>query len=320
MAIIWCGGEDVDFPNGNAVTSSDTFATYHRTVSRVAIAGASGIGKSKTFSPVTSGWLSARVYASGDPQNFKSFGLGSSVADSGIFFGWASPSSKMAIWKRSAGVYTKLAEEAGTSFTYGAIHNPILRLDDLGPAARVRLYSPTGALVVDWTGDLTLSGAAALDQVWLLWNGTGHKYSEIIVTDKDPRRASLRTLAPDGAGDANTFTAGGYAEIDETTASDADVAVAGDYEQDLQVNLTGMPAGTFSVKAVKFTDRMSGTEGAGMQTGVKTNGSLSLGATIPLDLAWQSYEQMYETNPVTGLAWTPAEVEVLQRAFRSKAV
>jgi hypothetical protein len=124
-----------------------------------------------------------------------------------------------------------------------------------------------------------------------------------------------------GAGDANTFTAGTYADINEVAINDANTTHSNTPEQDLQVALGHLPTGAFVVKAIKAAARLSdGVGGMGMQIGIKTNGVALLSPTIPLAGAWGTYEGLLQQNPVTANNFTVDEINALQLACRSKAV
>lgn len=279
MAILWCGGEEIDFRAGVATPLTTATATNRRAAySRVAM-GASGttseICKGTPFpgGAVTSCWLSMQVVPS-TYVNYRGVGLGRSGSNSGLFLGAASSSStKATLWKFDGTTWTQLAQESG-----GTLGNTIRRLDmqviGYGAAGTVNVYID-GTLLFTYSGDLSVSGITNLDSVYLVGAsqaGGGPWYvSEVIVANEDTRLMSLYTLAPTGAGEANAWN-GSYASIDEATTDDTDVVFTDTAERDAQFALSDLPAGTFMVKAAKVVARAA--KGA---TGI---GSLALGQKV----------------------------------------
>ena len=63
MSILWCGGEDIDFPNGNAVSVTNNSGFWSRSgYTRCSLSSSGGISKSTYFpgGPVTSAWITFR--------------------------------------------------------------------------------------------------------------------------------------------------------------------------------------------------------------------------------------------------------------------
>jgi hypothetical protein len=130
----------------------------------------------------------------------------------------------------------------------------------------------------------------------------------------------LKTLAPSAAGDANDWT-GTYEDVDETSIYDSDKIYSATDNTDFQCNLTGMPSGTWSVKAVKVAVRCVDSSGStGIQLGIKSGGTVDVGDTQTASGYWQTKERLMTVNPVTGVAFTPAEIEALQINLRAKAL
>ena len=317
MSILWCGGEDIDFPNGNAVSVTNNSGFWSRSgYTRCSLSSSGGISKSTYFpgGPVTSAWITFRWR----PDNSaKTVGVGVEGSARSLWLGFAG----------SGWTHLQLSTYDGTTLTPLTITDGAILVDalqridwhiqDFGAAATVTVYVD-GALVLTYTGDVTVPGMTDFSCLVL---GSGYlRGSEFVVSDQDTRLFSLVTLYPTGAGDANTFTAGGYGDVDESVISDADTAHSDTPEQDLQVALADLPAGDFIVKAVKLAARITaGDGGMGMQIGVKTNSTLALGSTITLVGAWETHEALLAANPVTANVFTPAEINALQLAFQSKA-
>jgi hypothetical protein len=324
MAIIWCGGEEIDFPDYTSPPTNTAYyrAAYARTALRPASNGYIGPGD---ILPATPWWLSFRAPFGANVYADTFFRLvRSDHSLRGFYLTHSGAATNIVSLSRHDGTATTfLADTGAVQVTEGASN--IRKWDiyvDPVQAGVFRLYAD-GVLILEYLGDMRCPGSLGppTRPRWLQGYAGWDSISEVILADEDTRLFSVKTLAPNAAGDINTFTAGSYADIDETAFSDADTAYSSTPEQDLQVNLTGMPAGNFIVKAVKSVQRIAdGVGGMGMQIGIKANGVLDLSETIPLAAAWENHERIWHTNPGTNNRFTPEDVEALQLAFRSKAV
>jgi hypothetical protein len=310
MAIIWCGGEDIDFPNG--ATPVTATAVARTAYARVRMYG--GICNSNLFTPITTGWFSCYVYYSSSTLTY--MGLDNLAEAKGLFV--QITSSAIGLARRAGSTFTTIVT---TPITLGTNDKIDMHIEEYSATGRVKLYQ-NRTLVLDYTGDLTTNGPTNFDNVaYKAWHlGTYISLLEFIVADEDTRMFSLKTIAPNANGDVNEWS-GAYTAIDETAVSDADTIYTDQADRNFQTNLTGMPAGDFIVKAVKVTARATdGVGGLGMQMGIKTNGSLFLSDPITLDSVWKSYDSLYTNNPATANRFTPAEIEALQIAFKSVVV
>ena len=318
MSILWCGGEDIDFPN-ETIPAAGTFS-FDTSMSRGTLRCPSGIAKSVLFTGITSGWLHFVGSVSGTYPSDLLAGLFQSASNKGILVSTSVTGSKIQLRKYDGSSYTLLASETGGSYVSG-IRKVDLQISGIGSSSNAKVYVDS-ILFIDFTGDLSISGLTELNCVRIYgqygsfgWNS--NEFSQIIVADEDTRLMSLLTLAPSAAGDTSDWT-NGYANIDEVTLSDTDTVYSETATQEFQCNLTGMPTGDFSVKAVKMAARMADAVGGfDAQIGLRTNSTTSLGADVGLTTSWAIYESLYLTNPVTSSAFTPAEIEALQLAFKS---
>jgi hypothetical protein len=326
MTILWCGGEDVDFPNGAApVLVGDSKYFRSNTTARVALTSSTqNVPIKSTIFPsggITSGWLTFRTWES-TYANYKWAGFGRSGPNVwALCVGNSSSNAlKLALWKLDGTTWTELSTETGASIGYTIGVKYDIQIIDYGSNATVNVYR-NGALLITYTGSIAAVGVSNIDSVWAFGDLSGQWcISEIIVADEDTRIMQLDTIAPSAAGDTNSWT-GSYTDIDETTLSDTDKLYTSTADADVQVNLTGMPAGSYTPLAVKLTTRFANPSTQyGLQQGVKTNGTVSLSATQQSVGYWGSKEVMYQTNPVTGQPWTSAEIEALQFAYRHKVI
>jgi hypothetical protein len=119
MGIIWCGGEDLDFPNGNAPGIDTGGAKYRPTYARCAMSvnGASGFVRSVSVVGVTSVWLSGRLYPQ-TPAAPSLFGLSGAVGGDGLYIGPSYTSgSQLALWKYT----TPVTWTAGATYAAGQV-------------------------------------------------------------------------------------------------------------------------------------------------------------------------------------------------------
>ena len=105
------------------------------------------------------------------------------------------------------------------------------------------------------------------------------------------------------------------------TLSDSDKIYSSTADADFQANLTEMPTGTFSVKAVKVAARcVDGSGSKGIALGIKSGGTVNVGDTETCAGYWQTKERLMTVNPVTGVSFTPEDIEALQVNLRAKAL
>jgi hypothetical protein len=219
---------------------------------------------------------------------------------------------------------TSLAVSIGT-YTMTTLHRFDVLVDSYGASGRVRVFINNAPYIDTGTMDITAAGATALDRLTLssYYNTSSFSsyWSECIVATEDTRSLNLLTLAPNGLGDVNTNVSGGWAEIDDTTGSDLDLAVADTAGQALSVHTSGAPTGAsgYNVRAVKvMTAAARGSTGPSrLAFGVRTNGTNALASGVLLDTGYSNNSATYATNPVTGAAFTAAELDLLQLAFRA---
>lgn len=317
MGIIWCGGEDIDFPNGSVPSGSTT--SCRTTYSRRGLVSTDGFAKSNIFTGISSGWLRFYRFYNGAWTQYNrlyDIGLIDYSSGKGLFFGRSGANDRVGLYTYNGSTYTLLAEETDKSAASSGFFD--LHIQNFGEASVLKLYK-NGQLIIEFSGDSSISGITELNCVALYNYFTGY-YSEFILADEDTRLMSLKTLAPNAAGDTSDWN-GAYTAIDEVTNSEADLVYTDEFDQDFMCNLTGMPAGDFICKGVKIAARVAdGIGGIGVQLGIKTNSTVDVSATHELEGVFETVEQLYQQNPITSNRFTPAEIEALQAVLRSKEV
>jgi hypothetical protein len=327
MSILWCGGEDIDFPNGfsPAVNTSATYSRAGYARCAVSIQTVSNMIRSALFpgGALTSLWFSVRAYVQdlGTTNNRGRIGLGKSGTNNGLYLGRGSSAGKMALLKYEGGIWSNLAEEAGTSLG-SALRKIDVQVIDHGAAATVNVYLD-GNQVIALVGDTTISGVTGLDSIIATCTANSEYWhlSEAIVADEDTRLMSLVTQAPNLAGDANAWT-GLYTDIDETTLNDADLLYTNAAGNGAQFNTIDLPAGTFTIKAVRVAARAAKSASSTptkVALGIKTGGTVDLDVGQSCTTAWQTLERLMAQNPVTTNDWQQSEMNALQLAVGSVA-
>jgi hypothetical protein len=326
MAILWCGGEDLDFPNSVAPTVSTTAAQFRAGYARCNVTPpvVNTMIKSMVFpgGAVTSAWVTFRAYiTSVGARNSLAFGFGLSGTAKGLFIGSDSASfQKTALSKYDGTTITQLASEAGTSIPTASVHRWDIQLTNYGASATVNVYLD-GALLINFSGDVTVSGVTNVDSIFIglqANSSTTWASSEIIVADEDTRSfPGLVTMAPNGAGTTTNWTNNAFTNLNGTTISDAQPVSSNTNAQLQEYNLIDLPTGTFVIKAVMIAARMAKSQAPGVtqvELGYNSGGSVAYGtgATKALTTGYTTYNQLDSINPVTGVAWVQSDMNGLQ--------
>lgn len=146
-------------------------------------------------------------------------------------------------------------------------------------------------------------------------------FSEFIFATEDTRGMRLATLAPGAAGAYSEWT-GGYAQIaDNDLATAAAAAAAGLKLSYYPANYVG-PASPASIRAL--VSRVTATKGSGgpqrLRTFLRKSLADYLGTTAVVGGGGSdSTVFVYDTNPITGAAWTTSDLSGLEVGFMSAA-
>jgi len=327
MAILWCGGEDIDFPNGTLVAVSTVSTNFRAGYARCSIQQQTqgGMAKGIPFpgGAVTSAWVTWRALST-NVNNItqRMFGFGLSGTVKGLFVGTDSATaSKLALCKYDGTTTTQLASETGTSWGINVIHRFDMNLVSYGASATVTVYLD-GASIISFSGDVTVSGVTNVDSIFMGGSNVNvasdPQFSEIVVADEDTRSfPGLVTMAPNGAGTTTNWTNNAFTNLNGTTISDAQPVSSNTNAQLQEYNLIDLPTGTFVIKAVMIVARMAKSQAPGVtqvELGYNSGGSVAYGtgATKALTTGYTSYDQLDSINPVTGVAWVQADMNGLQ--------
>jgi len=335
MAILWMGGEDIDFPINLGTVARTSAGAYRDEYARCAIGGPTGNVVSDCVSNpfpgggITNFWLTARPGIGGFSNAGRAIGLvasSSGALRTGFYIGVPSlASSQICLMTWDGTTSTIVATEVGNSWIGPTDINSLkfdLHVVNFGASSTVTVYV-NGTAVINYTGVTAVGGITSVDSVCL--HGAGSPYggwmnwSEIIVSDQDTRTFSLRLLVPNATGTTDQWT-GAYTDVNEVTVSDANVVSTNTVGQDEQFNLTDLPAGTFVIRGVKEVVRASTTVGATatkVALGINSGGTVDAGTQQALTTAWLTYERIMQTNPITSASFTTAEINSIQANLRS---
>jgi hypothetical protein len=327
MSILWAGQEDIDFPNGGAVTSNTTAGLFRTGYARCAIQSSStGLLKSSLFpgGAVTSAWFTCRSLETNNAFTvpLPMIGVGKSGSNNGLFIGLTTTTPcKIGLMTYNGTTITTLATESGNSMTSSVLNRFDVQIISYGTSATVNVYL-NQVFLFTFTGNVTVTGMTNFDSIYIYEPGaTGVScHSEIIVADEDTRSFSLMTMAPISAGTTSSWT-GLFSAVNPITINDANSVFTNTVSQDTQFNVTALPSGTFAVRQVKVNARMSATAGSTathVATGFNLSGTVSVGTPFgPLGTAFVDEETYYTNNPVTSAAWTTTQLGTIQVDLRS---
>ena len=162
MAILWCGGEDIDFPNGgNAITVDTNSSKFRSAWARCAIYSNLGIARSTPFpgGAITSAWLRVTTYLNGG-QTFFCFGLrNSSFASSSLGIALLAGTNDILIVKLDGGTQTTLVN-TGVVWPQG-VSRFDMQLVNYGSSGTLNLYL-NGAVIGSYTGNISLTSVSDL--------------------------------------------------------------------------------------------------------------------------------------------------------------
>jgi hypothetical protein len=222
---------------------------------------------------------------------------------------------------------TVLASEGGSSGPSGILQRIDMQVTNYGASATVNVYL-NGVSLITFTGDVTVSGMTNFDCVSVTnpttaGLGNGYVASEIFVSDFDTRASQgLQSLALTGAGTTTGWTNNTFTNINGIIFSDGSPTSVNATATDQQYTVTAPTPASFAVAAVIISARMAkGTTSTPTQVklgyGNGAAGSFGTGAAKTVTTGFQTYQQIDAINPVTGVAFTQANISALQLDLQS---
>lgn len=321
MTILFAGGEDADFTTvgGGCAVDTGTSAAFRAANARCALkltptSGTDGwVGK--LSAPSSAFWITARLYAS-NAGTCGAYGHLVALTDGPtrrIVITTDSVNSSTSHYVlakiNAAGTQTVLA----TSSIYTVAGGKLDMHVTYAVAGAIDVYLG-GTLIMSYTGDVTSDSATTLDGfvlgahftlLYSIW------WSEAIAATVDTRTLGLVTLAPNGAGNANTFSTGAYTDVNEVTLSDATVATSTTANQifETTIDSTNMAGvGTLVGVVVKARTQAGPTGPAHTSLMVRVAGTDYLGASQALPGSLAPVMTVWATNPATSAAWVGSDL------------
>lgn len=309
MATLWCGGEDIDFPNGTNTTATTASAKFRTGGwARCGISNGNMVSKSTVFpgGGVTSCWITCQEYI-GNRAGVFSFGLGKSGVNGGIGVYYASASPfhiQLVSLNNSFGVTVLLDTNISRQVT--SMHRWDMQVINFGASTTINLYLD-GALIGTYSGAISIPGITNFDSVIFYGGGFDQSFfSEFIVTDVDSRSLiGLCTCAPNGNGSVQNWSNPAYTNFNPITINDTNSTFTNVTGQDEQVTIINTPAGNYQIDSVKIAARALNTAGA-VATQVafgfhNTNNNVTaVGSPHSLITAFQTVEEFLTIDPTTG--------------------
>lgn len=339
MSILWCGGEDIDFPNysGLAVIRPDMSEAFRAEYCRATLYSLPK-STSNAFAggPVTSAWLSAQMYIAvagsshyvldetwiiglvKDPTTLDGIVITINGSDPGA----------IAISKTSSGVITPLVTASIALDAYGVAHlyKLDLEISNYGASSTINLYI-NQVLWATFSGDCTVAGVTDLSAVCIggqsdIYHGYA-AVSEIIIADEDTRAfPGLFTIIPNAQGTTDQWT-GDYSTVNTVGASEDNPNYSNTISQDQQFNPAPFASGAYIVKALKtsaFATKTADAAAIDLALGYSDGITTVVGSTNSLDTSYKTYEQLDSTNPITSQPFVQTEMNALQFDLRTVSV
>lgn len=146
--------------------------------------------------------------------------------------------------------------------------------------------------------------------------------SEFVIADEPTINWRVASLIPNAAGTTGQWS-GAYTDVDEFgfDATDAiTTGTAGDLSTFALSNLSTAAAG-LEVKAVAVAgNALAGTSGPqNLEFAVRSGGADYFGATKSLTAGFKAYQEVWNTDPATGVKWTVTDVDALEAGVRAVA-
>jgi hypothetical protein len=327
MPILFAGGEDLSFTFlgstdflifGGGGTAGRT--TYARGGVRIP----SGAGDPPTSRAQTSTFTSGSLlWIHGQA----SFGNGSSVNNvqslivrspdgvARILVRQTATSGLLKVSTRNAAATITDLATASSTMTTGTNHQFDLMID-YSSSGGVDLYLD-GALVINFSGDPRTDAATQLNQVDFgspcPTSTVAGGWSEVIIADEDTRGMSLWTLAPQAAGNTQSWTPNTVGNINEVTTSDTTlISTASNNALSQWTTPTSAPSGNWGVKAIVQEARVRiGTTGPQHFDWSLRTASTDYTAGIsnaPITGFSNFKNQQWTTNPNTSGAWAITDI------------
>ena len=327
MAILFMGGEEIDFAQHGTV-SVGTLQTQFRTdYARCSlnVAGGSSLGN-RWHATFTQGsgdfWVGARVLLPtgnllGDPgRPFMAFYDGTKLR---LALQMDANRAINLVTYDDAMTSSKIASSSGSQPTN------LMKLDvqiTYGTPGTVRVFVNQTEVITYTGNDLVKNATTQLSGVSLASPSTATDlsyWSEVIAAERDTRTLMLKTHVPTATNAGNQWQ-GAYTDIDEVAANEADGISTNAVDQVAMFGVSDLPEGNLAIRGFKVSGYAArGETGpANAQLGLTTNGNTAFSTNRSVDTGWTRISNIWETNPVSGSPWTASEINALSIGVRSR--
>lgn len=163
------------------------------------------------------------------------------------------------------------------------------------------------------TGDLSL--VTGIDKVVPdQASGASFCFSQFIIADEPTVGWRLTTMVIDGAGADSDFT-GAYTYVDETVSNDTDYinsSTNGDVSTFAQSPVASLSGYTIKAVGVYCRAKCGATGPQNLQLALRSGGTNYFSDTKALDVGYDSYGYVWNTNPASAGAFLASEIDPLQ--------
>jgi hypothetical protein len=327
MSILWCGGEDVDFPNGSAINVVTNTSYFRSSFSRCSISSGVGVSSSNAFpgGSVTSCWFSFQLGFFPENSNGSQRGgaltagiSNTAVATNGTgIYVYTTAGFGIGIAKFDGTTTTVLASGSNSTIPNSTqVQRMDMQVVNYGTSSIITLWM-NGAIACTFSGNSTVGSLSSFNCVVVSTSPSGNFGalgcgSEFLVADEDTRFMAVKTCAPLALGTTASWS-GVVGNVNPAAITDANSVSVNATAQDEQFTQNGLPTGTWSVRQIKVTSRGAASAGAvatKFTPGFRLAGSVVLtgGTTHSPGTAFGNFEDFWTNNPVSGVAWTPTDV------------
>ena len=190
-----------------------------------------------------------------------------------------------------------------------------------------------GVTCIDFTGDTKAGADATFDSIRFgrvptgYGGGYGYAYIDNVVLDDAafPGNTSIQAIRPTSAGNSTQWTPSAGSNwdcVDEVPASDADNVVTNENDQvDLYTaeNLVGTIGSVVCVQVQARVVKEGAATPQNLAFGVRTGATDYFSPDKIIPTAEKSIVHLWDQNPNTAAAWTPAEVDGIEIGIKSRA-
>lgn len=327
MTIFFMASETEAFQVVGTVTINTNSDNHNALLSRGAMTPAASSHLERSESAISSGeyWTRGNVIFTTSPAGPNASNM-FRILDSGgvtvVDLNWPNAgggsSDAFLRFRNSSGVMTNISGNIGPDVSNVLFYMDI-EIDFTGNT--ISIYKNDILLFASGSLDFTnIPDAETIKYIRI--QGFGFlRVSEIIIADEQTIDMRVATLFPNGNGAVQGWDAGDFTDIDDLDLNTGDVLESGTVGQEATFLQPGIDNSfsTRPVRGVSFTPtaRENGAGPSTIDIGYRHDGSQFYPFSLALQAGFLSDNFFESTNAGTGLAFTVADVNALQLAYRS---